>query len=239
MPDKPNTTFYFISDIHLTDEKSERRQHLTEFLQHLRGKSSELFIVGDLFDFWFEYKYVIPRAHFDILCLLNEIVESGCPVHLLTGNHDFWVDSFFSDELNIQIHQEPVETNLNGKRIYISHGDGLARNDVGYRFLKKILQNPLNIKLFRLIHPDVGYGMAHFFSRLSRNHGKLKDDSDYTQHARDKFNQGFDYVIMGHTHQPRRIEENGKIYVNTGDWINHYTYAQLENGDLILKHWLS
>lgn len=239
MPNNTNTTYYFISDIHLTDEKSKRRQHLKDFLHHLQDKPSELYIVGDLFDFWFEYKYVIPRAHFDILCLLNDTVASGCPVHLITGNHDFWVDSFFTAELNIQVHQKPLETNLNGKRIYISHGDGLAKNDTGYRILKRILQNSLNIKLFRLIHPDLGYGMAHFFSNLSRNNSKLKDDSDYTQHAKDKFQEGFDYVILGHTHQPVRIEEKSKVYINTGDWINHYTYAQLENRDLKLRHWQS
>lgn len=229
---------YFISDIHLGAKNISRNtQILYEFLSAIQHEKCTLYIVGDLFDFWFEYKYVIPRKHFHTLCRFEEFIQQGNEIHLVTGNHDFWVDTFFQNDLGIHLHTRPVETEINQKHIYIGHGDGLAKNDIGYRLLKHVFQFSLNIKLFRLIHPDLGFGLAHFCSNLSRENASLKDDSDYFNFAEIKFKEGFDFVILGHTHIPRFHQKNHNIYVNTGDWINHFSYGLLKDNKLTLEYW--
>ncbi len=172
-----------------------------------------------------------------MLCRFRDFIQHGCELHLVTGNHDFWVSSFFESELGIQVHTSPVETIIHDKRIYIGHGDGLAKKDTGYRILKRIFQFPVNIRLFRLVHPDIGFSLAHFISSFSRENTRLKDDSDYFTFAGQKFSEGFDYVILGHTHIPRFYQKSDKIYINTGDWINHFSYALLSGNKLELKYW--
>lgn len=235
---KTQNPIYFISDIHLGAKNIHHNARvLINFLKAIQTKPCTLYIVGDLFDFWFEYRSVIPREHFNILCKLKDFINHGCALHLVTGNHDFWVDSFFNQDLGIELHTKPVETEINNQRIYIGHGDGLAKNDIGYRLLKRIFQFPLNIKLFRWIHPDLGFGLAHFCSNLSRENTSLKDDSDYFTFAKDKFAEGFDFVVLGHTHIPRIYKQENKTYINTGDWIQHFSYGLLQDNKLTLEYW--
>ncbi len=233
---------YFISDAHLegnnhsVDEKRETL--LLDFLRFVEQKGEKLFIIGDLFDFWFEYRSVIPRRYFKVLFALKTLIDRGVEIHYVTGNHDFWMDTFFPEDLHIQIHDKPLDIQIEGKRFHIAHGDGLARGDVRYRMLKKILRHPFHIRLYRILHPDLGFALADFFSRLSRNHRKIKDrDEEYTHYAKARFQEGFDCVILGHTHSPQEYRELGKTYINTGDWMNQFTYGKLEKGRLTLEHW--
>ena len=233
---------FFISDVHLGNSHHsvgyEREKLLLEFLGYLEKRGETLIIIGDLFDFWFEYKSVIPRRYFNVLFALKELIDKGVAVHYITGNHDFWMDTFFPEELHIQIHDKPLNIEIGGKRYHIAHGDGLAKQDGKYRMLKKILRHPFHIRLYRILHPDLGFALADFCSRLSRNHQKIKDrDEDYIHYAKDRFQEGFDGVILGHAHSPQEYRESGKTYINTGDWMNHYTYGKLERGKLTLEYW--
>ena len=235
---------FFISDAHLglTKSKTEkkREKHLLNFLEYTEEKATDLFIVGDLFDFWFEYYSVIPRRYFSVLVALKQLTDNGVKVGYLTGNHDFWVDSFFEEELNIRVYRNPLDITIDGKRFFISHGDGLVKKDVGYRILKRILRYPLNVKLYRLLHPDIGFALANFFSNLSRNYRKPKDrDLEYIQYARERFAEGFDAVVLAHTHRAQELHEGNKTYINIGDWISSFTYGKFEKGRLSLEKWAS
>lgn len=232
---------YFVSDAHLgSGEKSDdqTKQKLLDFFNTVNKHGDRLYIVGDLFDFWFEYRSVIPRQYFDILIALRELVTKGIKVGFITGNHDFWVDNFFIKDMGISVHKVPLEVTINGYRLLIAHGDGLAKKDRGYRLLKKVLRHPLNIRLYRLLHPDIAFALAGFFSKTSRNYKELKNvDEEYIEYAKSRFQEGFDFVILGHTHRPQVYHNGEKTYINTGDWLNHFTYAKLEKGRLSLEHW--
>lgn len=235
---------YFISDVHLgmSNSKSERQKErrLLSFLDHVAISGERLFIVGDLFDFWFEYRTVIPRGYMRTLSALNHLREIGKELHYIAGNHDFWMRDFMPTELNIQIHFDAFEYELNGKRFWFHHGDGIAADDGGYRFLKKVFRNKANIFLYSLIHPDVGIPLAKWVSHRSRNHTTKKgppDDSDYRALAHQKFREGFDYVLFGHLHSPILQEYGEKSYLNLGDWINHFTYAVFDGEELKLLTW--
>ncbi len=235
---------YFISDVHLGLESKEKEmiklQRLCSFLDVVLRSGKELFILGDLFDVWFEYKTVIPKGHHRILTKLEDITRAQIPVHFLVGNHDYWMGNYFHDALGIQIYHEPFEKIIDGKRIYFHHGDGLALHDTGYRILKKILRNPLMIFLYKLLHPDIGIALASGSSKQSRDYTSKKDYGEMDGmllFAEKKFNEGFDIVMMGHAHQSKLVSENGRVYVNLGDWITECTYGEMQNGNFELKQW--
>lgn len=234
---------YFISDVHLGArpdfEEKERISKFLHFLREIENKADKLFIVGDLFDFWFEYKYVIPKRYFSTLYQLKRLREKNIEIHYLTGNHDFWLGEFFSKEIGIITHENDWSGEIEGKKFYLYHGDGVAKNDSGYRFLRKVLRNRFNLKLYRWLHPDMGIPFARFVSgssRLYTNNIDLKDKDDYVEFAKTKLNSGFDYVLMGHRHNPLEINENGKKYINLGDWLVHFSYAEFDGNELSLKH---
>ena len=233
---------YFISDIHLgaksEKEEEERVSKFLNFLKEIENKAQKIFIVGDLFDFWFEYKYVIPKRHFSVLYQLKQFQEKNIEVHYFTGNHDFWLGDFFSAEMRIIIHENDWSGTIDGKKFYLYHGDGIAKRDSGYRFMKKILRNKTNLKIYRWLHPDLGIPFARFISgssRLYTDRIDLKDNEDYIEFARGKFEEGYDYVIMGHRHDPLEINENGKKYINLGDWLVNFSYAVFDGKSLELK----
>lgn len=232
----------FISDAHLGHKNDQddhvRAEYLQDFFEHVAKSDDSLIIVGDLFDFWFEYKHVIPRRYFHVMCALNRLVKKGNRVEYIIGNHDFGMDTFFSDELGIKVHQGALELHQDGKRLYIAHGDGLAKSDVGYRLLKTILRNRTNIHLYRLLHPDAAFRLALFCSHLSRSHREIKiKDDEYARFAIERFAEGYDGVVLAHTHNPQEYHQSGKTYINTGDWISHFTYGKLEKGRLSLESW--
>ncbi len=234
---------YFISDAHLGAEddtnEEKKKELLTKFLNHIKGRATHLFIVGDFFDFWFEYGTVIPKKCFSFLTQFQELRRAGVEIHYLAGNHDFALGSFFTEVLDIRVHEDELKLNLAGKRFYLYHGDGVAKRDVGYRILKRILRNPVNQKIFRWLHPDLGIKLAKTMSGSSRKYTTLKNapeiERDYDAFAETRFAEGFDYVLMGHRHFPRRYEKDGHVYINLGDWMVHYTYAVFDGQSLELK----
>jgi UDP-2,3-diacylglucosamine hydrolase len=170
---------YFISDVHLgmgnKQQEREKEDQLLGFLRSILPKAERLFIVGDLFDFWFEYTTVIPKGFHRTLASIQEYTERGIPVHYLAGNHDFWMGDYFKTELGMQLHFEPFEISVDGKRLFLHHGDGLALNDLGYRMIKPVLRNRLNIWLYRWLHPDIGVKLAKGSSRSSRQYTSNKE----------------------------------------------------------------
>ena len=233
---------YFISDVHLGELPPDREQVRVDiflgFLKSLETKADRIFFVGDLFDFWFEYHQAIPKKHFSTLHQLARLREHNIELHYLPGNHDFWLGEFFQKEMGIHTYDDDWSGEIEGKKFYLFHGDGIAKKDVGYRILRRFLRFPLNLKIFRLLHPDWGIPFARFVSGSSRhytNHIKLNDHHDYIEFAQAKFKEGFDYVLMGHRHNPYVHDENGKKYVNLGDWLMNYTYAVFDGHELRLE----
>lgn len=217
---------YFISDIHLGILEREadklRESLLLDFLDKITKDAKSLYIVGDLFDYWFEYKSVIPKYYYRVLSKLYEINKAGIDIYYLMGNHDFGHFDFFEKELDIQVYKEDFETIIAGKKFYLSHGDGKAYNDGGYRVLKKILRHPISNSIFRFIHPDYGIKLASSSSKKSRTYTDTKDFSKkegLEDFAEEMIKRGFDYVIMGHRHKVNYIQYEDGIYINLGDWI--------------------
>lgn len=235
---------YFFSDAHLgmrhTKSERQKERNLLAFLDHVATSADRLFIVGDLFDFWFEYRTVIPRGYMRVLGALGNLRELGKEIHYIAGNHDFWMRDFLSSELDITVHLDPTAFTIDEARFYIHHGDGLARHDRGYRLLKRVFRNRVNIFLYSLLHPDLGIPLAKWVSHLSRNHtapAGPPDDSDYQREAQARFREGFDYVVFGHLHYPNLQCFGDKTMVNLGDWIEHFSYAVFDGRELQLKTW--
>ncbi|TAK61389.1 MAG: UDP-2,3-diacylglucosamine diphosphatase, partial [Bacteroidetes bacterium] len=233
---------YFFSDVHLglgsQEEERKKEERLLAFLDVVMNDANQIFIVGDLFDAWFEYRTVIPKGFHRTLTKLEDLVRKNITVHYLAGNHDYWMGNFFSDELGVKIYHEEFEVTIDGKRIFLHHGDGFAHNDAGYRILKKILRHPFNIKLYKMLHPDIGLSLAKSSSKKSRHYtsGKHYGEEDgMVSFARKMLAQGFDAVIMGHRHQSTFMQIGNGVYINLGDWIHHYTYAELHDGVFQLK----
>lgn len=234
---------YFFSDVHLGEADKEKEevkfQKLKSFFEVVRGDGEKLFILGDLFDFWFEYKHAIPKEHLKVVFQLAQMVESGMEVHYISGNHDFWLGDFLSREAGIKIHRDYFETTEQGKKLFLIHGDGLSPSDKGYRILKKILRNRVNIWLYQKLPPDWGIPLAKSVAGMSRNHTSsrtLKFIKDYEDYAREKINNGYDAVIIGHLHMAvLEIIDNG-VYLNTGDFIDNFSYGRMENGEFTLEY---
>jgi len=234
---------YFISDVHLGEQPEPlervRVKQFLEFLRKIEKSASSVFIVGDLFDFWFEYKYVIPKKHFTVIHQLARMREKNIRIIYLAGNHDFWLGEFFDRELGIQTFNDEWTGEIDGKRFFLYHGDGVAKKDIGYRFFKKILRNPVSIAIYKWLHPDWGIPFARFVSGSSRQYTdriNLDDHSDYIDFAKHQFENGHDYVIMGHRHNPYEYEENGKKYINLGDWLYNFSYAVFDGETLEIRY---
>jgi len=241
---------YFLSDFHLgaPDEKSSlvREKKLVSFFDSIRHNAAQIFIVGDIFDFWYEYKEVVPRGYVRLLGKLAELTDAGIPVHFFVGNHDMWMHDYFQKELNISVYFEPKVFEFNQKKFYIGHGDGLGPGDHGYKFIKKIFRNPLCQWAFGQLHPTWGIGLANYFSRKSR---VKTGNSDEIFLGEDKEwlilfcreilkQQHFDYFIFGHRHFPLDFKLSADSrYINLGDWIRNFTYAIFDGKDMELKKW--
>ncbi|MFQ6113560.1 MAG: UDP-2,3-diacylglucosamine diphosphatase, partial [bacterium] len=200
-------------------------------------KADFLYIVGDLFDFWFEYRKAIPKVSLKILSKLCQLVEDGTEVRYFAGNHDLWLGNYLEKEIGVKIYHEPLAAYHNNLHLYIAHGDGLAKGDRGIRILRRIFKNRINVFLYSLIHPDVGITLARFVSRKSMQKGDNPYDADYHDFAMTKLNQGFDVVILGHTHKPLFEKINSKYYINLGDWMCSFTFLQLTDTTFELKTW--
>lgn len=235
---------FFFSDVHLglhdRGREKEKERRLLSFLSHVEECGERLFIVGDLFDYWFEYQSVIPRGYHHVLSRLGMMAERGISIDYIAGNHDFWLRDFFPVDLGIPVHKDPLTLTLNGKKFLLHHGDGLATNDTGYRILKRILRNRVNILLYSLVHPDWTAPIARGSSRTSREYTSSKDygESDgMLKYAQDKIDSGYDVVVMGHRHVPSVTQHGKGVYVNLGDWVTHSTYAEFDGTTITVKDW--
>jgi len=227
-----NKVYYFISDIHLglqdRDVEVEKEKILVDFLKIAQSACDELFIVGDLFDYWFEYKKVYQKGYYRTLTALKDVSEAGVKIHYFIGNHDFLHRDFFETEFHVQLHHDPISVELNGKKFFIGHGDGMVENDTGYNILKWIMRNSFFQWLYSLIHPDLGIALASRTSKSSREYTKKKNYGEVDglfESAKTKIEAGFDYVIFGHLH--KRIFEDYKSgkYINLGSWLDAPCYG--------------
>jgi UDP-2,3-diacylglucosamine hydrolase len=228
-----NKTYFFISDIHLglfsPEKEREREKLLVKFLEYAKNSCDELFIVGDLFDYWFEYKRVIQKGFIKTLAALSSFEENGKKVHYIIGNHDFMHRDFFENEVGVKLYNEPVETVLNGKNFFMAHGDGLVKNDLGYKILKKILRNKFIQRMYSIIHPDLGIKIASKTSQTSREYTTNKHYGQIDgllETAKQKIDQGSDYVIFGHSHTLALEKYNKGYYINLGTWLDKPCYGK-------------
>ncbi len=232
---------YFISDVHLglesEAEERAKEERLVALIERARSDAEAFYIVGDLFDFWFEYRHVIPTTGLLVLAALNRLSSGGVPVHYLAGNHDFAPGRFLSEEVGCLLHSEPYAFEHDGRRFYPHHGDGLAENDLGYLILRRFLRSRINQALWRLLHPDLGLGLARAVSRKSREHTGAKDygsDQRLQGFLQRRSGEGHDVIVMGHTHTAEvRALDSGSWYVNLGTWLDGGApYARYEAGRL-------
>lgn len=221
-----------------------RERRIIRWLDAIKEDTAELFIVGDLFDFWFDYKRAVPRGFVRIQAKLAAFADDGIPVHLFTGNHDMWMFDYFPKELGVQIYREPIEREWNSKRFLIGHGDGLGPGDYGYKFIKKVFSNKLCQWLFARLHPNFGIGLAEFFSRRSRLANAAIDERfegaekewlfQYCLEHLEK--KHVDYFVFGHRHLPLDLSIGDKSrYINLGEWLHYNTYAVFDGEELKLK----
>ena len=239
---------YFASDFHLgtpNDEQSRKREKLiVEWLDEIKSDAEELYLMGDVFDFWFEYKTVVPKGYVRLLGKLAELSDSGIKLHYFTGNHDMWVFDYIPKELNATLYRKPVQREINGKKFFLGHGDGLGPGDTGYKFIKKVFANKFSQWLFARLHPNFGIGMANFWSKKSRIATQLKeekylgDDKEFlVMFCKETLaNEYFDYLIFGHRHLPLDIKINDSRYINLGDWFIYNSYAVFDGLKLELKY---
>jgi UDP-2,3-diacylglucosamine hydrolase len=226
---------YFISDAHLRPEteSSPAEERLLTLFREIKVSASHLYIVGDLFDFWFEYKFAVPAAYLKIIAGLLELTQSGVKVIYLPGNHDFWMKDYLHRQAGVELAGDTYETTHFGKKIFIIHGDGLRRDDYGYRFIKKIFRNKFCIWLYSQFPVNLAYRLAMGTSKASREYTtnrKKSDPTDYIEYARKKIADGYDAVVMGHVHLPQ-IEDLGKgQYINSGDFFDSFSYVVLDEG---------
>ncbi len=236
---------YFFSDVHLGlyDRKREieRENKLLRFLNAIERDCERLFVVGDLFDYWFEYKEVIPKYYYRVLSALKDLRLAGVEIEYLMGNHDFGHKDFFENELSIPIHRNDITIELNGKKFYITHGDGKNNKDVGYKILKKTLRNPIAQKLYSWLHPDLGIWLASSSSQKSRKHTSKKQggaSDGMEDFAKARFKEGYDYFITGHRHTPTFKKFDDKIFVDLGDWLRlNPTFASFDGKELRLHNY--
>lgn len=234
-----NKTYFFISDLHLgLDSKeieSEKEKKLISFLNYAKNNCDELFIVGDLFDYWFEYKRVIQKGFYKTYAALKDFSESGRRIHYFIGNHDFLHRDFFEKEIGAKLYNNPIAIELNNKKFFIGHGDGLVKNDVGYKILKKILRNKILQKVYSLIHPDLGIKIASMTSKKSRYYTSQKYNCKYNSSnkfdglfeiAIQKIEQGYDYVVFGHSHILTLEKYKNGYYINLGSWLQKPCYGK-------------
>ena len=243
----PGKKIYFLSDFHLgsPDAKSSliRERKVVTFLDEIKRDAEQLFIVGDIFDFWYEYRKVVPKGHVRLLGKMAELSDAGIPIHFFVGNHDMWMKDYFQKELNISVYFEPKEFEFNNKKFLIGHGDGLGPGDHKYKAMKKLFRSPVSQWFFGILPPYIGMGVANYLSRKSRaTTGKIEEvflgeEKEWLIiYCKEMLKQQhYDYFIFGHRHLPIdfRLDGNGR-YINLGDWISFFTYAYFDGKNLEL-----
>ncbi len=247
-----NKKIYFASDFHLgVDVKltsRDREKLIVNWLDTIKNDAAEIYILGDVFDFYFEYKTVVPKGYVRLLGKLAEISDAGIPIYFFIGNHDMWIFNYFEDELGIKTFRQPIKKEILGKTFYLGHGDGLGPGDKGYKFIKKVFANPFAQWLFERLHPNFGIGLANFWSNSSRNKHKI-DESEFLgaekewliQFCNEKLisEPEIDFFVFGHRHLLiDHVLENGKSrYINTGEWMTKSSYAVFDGKELRIMNY--
>ena len=239
---------YFASDFHLgvPDYESSlvREKKVIAWLDMVKQDASEIYLVGDIFDFWFEYKYTVPKGFVRLLGKLAEITDNGTKVHVFTGNHDMWMFDYLPKEIGVELHREPIEKIYNGKSFFIGHGDGLGPGDNWYKILKWICANKVCQWLFARLHPNLAFAIGQYSSKKSRiatgtsDSIYLGDDKEWlVQFCKEKLKEKhFDYFVFGHRHLPINVSVGERSsYMNLGEWVNYFTYAEFDGTQLHLK----
>ena len=241
-------SIYFSSDNHLGapnySDSLIREKLFISWLDKIKTDAQVIFLLGDLFDFWFEYYKSVPKGFTRVLGKLAELSDSGIKIYFFVGNHDYWTRDYFQKEIGMEVLKKPTEFKINNKVFFIGHGDGLGPGDFKYKFLKRIFRNPLFIFLFRINYPWFGIPLGNFFSRknkiLSGNNIKFisKENEILYHFCKKKLNvKHYDFFVFGHRHLPLKIElGNNSYYFNTGDWINHYSFLHFKDDSLQLKY---
>ena len=246
----PGKKIYFSSDNHLgaptQKESLPREKKFVAWLDHIKEDAAAIFLLGDLFDFWFEYKKVVPKGFTRTLGKLAEISDSGIPVYYFVGNHDLWMNGYFEEELNIPVFHKPQEFFFNQTSFLIGHGDGLGPGDKGYKRMKKVFTNRFSKWLFRWLHPDLGVRLAQYMSVKNKlisgdeDEKFLGEDNEWlVQYCKRKLEENHrDYFVFGHRHLPLEIDlEPDSKYINLGDWITHFTYGVFDGKTMELKEY--
>ena len=243
------TKIYFASDFHLGvpthAESLEREKKIISWLDEIKEDAKSIYLLGDIFDFWFEYKAVVPKGFVRLLGKLAELSDNGTDIFLIKGNHDLWMYDYLPKEVGVQIIEDKTILSENGKKIFLAHGDGLGPGDFGYKMIKKIFTNKMCQWLFTRLHPNFGLGIAHFLSKRSRiannkNPEQFQGEEKewLVSYCQEKQKENpVDYYIFGHRHLPLEIEIDTKAkYINLGDWIHHNSYAVFDGENLILEY---
>jgi len=239
---------YFASDNHLGAPNFEqslvREKKFVSWLDKIKEDAGAIILVGDVFDFWFEYKEVVPKGFTRTLGKLAEISDSGIPIHFFTGNHDMWLRDYFQKELRLRIHKGSEIFTINNKKLFVAHGDGLGPGDTSFKLMKKVFKNRFFNWCFRCLHPDLGVRLGKFLSNKNRLKSAVEDlkfngnENEWlTKYCRAKLEkEDYDCFIFGHRHLPLEIELSDKSkYINLGDWITHFTYAEFDGSSVSLK----
>jgi UDP-2,3-diacylglucosamine hydrolase len=248
IPDLQGKKIFFASDFHLgvPDAKSslEREKLIVKWLDSIKTEAHTIFLLGDIFDFWFEYKHAIPKGFIRLQGKLAELTDAGIPVTFFTGNHDMWMFDYFPKELGIPIYRKPQTLRVGAQTLMIGHGDGLGPGDRTYKFLKKFFDSRLCQWLFARIHPNLGIGIASYWSRKSRISNMKREEKfqgeegeflwTYCNEVESK--QHYDFYVFGHRHLPLelKIGKNSK-YINLGEWVNFNSYAEYDGKQVVLK----
>jgi UDP-2,3-diacylglucosamine hydrolase len=239
---------YFASDFHLGAgsyaTSREREERLVRWLDTIKADAAEVFLMGDVFDFWFEYKTVVPKGYVRFLGKLAELADRGIKLYLFKGNHDMWMFDYFERELGAVIISDELVIERNGKEFYLHHGDGLGPGDGKYKILKKIFRSKICQWLFARVHPNLGIGIANYWSRHSRiaglsNQHRINVEQEWlVVYCRELLKTHFyDYLIFGHRHLPLNVQLNDKSsYINLGEWVNYNSYAVFDGETLSLHH---
>lgn len=243
-----NKKIYFASDQHFgaptVAESKVREQKFVNWLDEIKNDAEHIFLLGDLFDFWFEYKKAVPKGFVRVLGKLAELSDCGIKIHFFVGNHDLWMEDYFKTELNIPTYYKPTEFVFNNKTFLIGHGDGLGPGDKGYKRMKKVFTNSFSKWLYRWLHPDIGIRLAQYLSvknKLISGEEDVKflgEENEWlVQYCKLKLQEKpIDFFLFGHRHLPMEINLNkNSIYINTGDWITHFTYAVFDGNQMMLK----
>lgn len=239
---------FFASDFHLGvpagDVSSQREKLICDWLKEIKNDCAELYLLGDVFDFWFEYKHAIPKGFVRLQAAIADFTDSGIPVHYFIGNHDMWVFSYFEKELGVTMHRKPIQIEIHSKKFFIGHGDGLGPGDHGYKFIKKIFANKFCQWAFARLHPNFGLALGDFWSRRSRLATGASDEvflgndkeflvvfcEEVIKHSQ------VDYFVFGHRHLLLDIllSNQSSRYINLGDWFRYHSYGAFDGNEFSL-----